>query len=183
MADSTFEPEVKRSLEALADNMPMKSIKPLAIECKKCQSAYLTFDRVKEHQVEGLLNFKKKPYAHKMRVASPIQFSERRFTGTTDFDFILSPRGESFLLVNFRFTKKAPRQDIAKGTNRCFAVTPEQWLEAVELYKADGGASVNYDWFCENAKEIPRDKFKVVSESGKERTEYGWDLRHLYLKG
>jgi hypothetical protein len=78
--------------------------------------------------------------------------------------------GKSYVLVNFRFTKKAPRKDLPKGLNKCFALTPTQYLEAVKYCEGVGRKSIPIEWFQENVLELKRVKY----ESG-----YGWDLSPL----
>jgi hypothetical protein len=172
VADRLFEPEVSRSLQWLSDwyRKPVA----LAIECKRCTtSATLPLDQVKPHQLEALIAFEKQPLAKKLPVAAPVGSSERRFHGKSEFDFIFVGPGKSYVLVNFRFTKKAPRKDIPKGLNKCFALTPTQYLEAVKYCEGVGRKSIPIEWFQENVLELERVKY----ESG-----YGWDLSPL-VKG
>lgn len=177
MADNVFEPEVRKSLAILQDYVYREGldIPSIAIECKKTQSAYFGFEQLKDHQLESLFQFKEKGYAQKMLVASAPGYTKSRFHGTTPFDFLLTGRGLSFLLVNFRFTKKAPRKDIPKGTNRCFAVTPEQYQLTKERYIAEGRASIPYEWFVEEAIECARIRYRGIDG----KYSYCWDLSVL----
>lgn len=184
MADVTFEPEVKRSLVWLQEELN-GSAPSIAIECKKTQEARLSFASVTERQIEGLLEFVRVGLAHKMVVSQGFG-SKTRFTKDTPFDFVLVGAGQGWLLVNFRFTKKAPRRDIAKGTNRCFALPVVDYLAAKEEATAQGRASLSYDWFDSNVK-VPRQlrtarviecaRLRHKNEEGK--TESGWDLKGL----
>lgn len=173
MADSTFEPEVKRGLSWLqgmrGGNMPS-----FAIECKKTQSATLSFSEVKDHQIEGLLDFEKQGFVHKMVVSQGFG-SQQRFMTKTPFDFVVAGVGRGWVLVNFRFTKAAPRKDIKKGTNRCFAVGIHEYIAAKDEAIAAGRASLSYDWFVENAIECQR--LRIKKENG--TTESAWDLQKL----
>ena len=169
MADRLFEPEVSRSLQWLSDWY--KKPVALAIECKRCMtSATLPLSQVKSHQLEALVAFEKQPLAKKLSVAAPVGRSERRFHGKSELDYNFEGPGKSYVLVNFRFTKKAPRKDIPKGLNKCFAVTPTQYLEAVKYCEEVGRKSIPIEWFQENVLELERVKY----ESG-----YGWDLSPL----
>lgn len=173
MADAIFEPEVKRSLVWLQKEH-RGDVSPIAIECKKTQEPRLSFGKVKDHQVERLLDFARQGLAMKMIVSQGFG-QQRRFTGETPFDFLMVGKGQGFLLVNFRFTKKSPRKDIPKGTNRCFAITAEDYAIAKEEAVADGKASLSYDWFVENGLECERLRVKNASEVA----ESGWDLQPL----
>jgi hypothetical protein len=172
MADAIFEPEIKRSLlwlqKSLGGNLP-----PIAIECKRTSNARLSFDAVKDEQVDGLTQFCKKGIVRKLIVSQGL--GARRFTGGTPFDFLACGAGYGYLLVNFRFTKQSPRKDIAKGTNRCFAVPVDQYVQAREDAAAEGHSSLPYDWFAENAIECKR--MRVKNEQGV--AESGWDLSVL----
>lgn len=174
MADSVFEPEVKRSLVWL-QNKYGGNLPSIAIECKKTQEPRLSFDKVQEHQIEGLLDFEKHGLVKKM-IVSKAMGHQQRFTGDTPFDYMLvGAGGMGFLLVNFRFTKKSPRKDIAKGTNRCFAVLVEDYVTAKEEALAEGKASLSYDWFLQYGIECSRVRMK----NDKGVAESGWDLEPL----
>lgn len=173
MADTVFEPEISRSLKRLAD-WGRRDLS-LAIECKKVETPYLPFDKVQDHQVEGLLAFEKRPYFQKISVPAAVGQTKRRFQIRTPFDFFFVQPGRAFLVVNFRFTRKPARSDLPKGLNRCFAVRPEQYVEAKNRYEAEGRASLPYEWFVENAVELERVKFRRDDD----KTEYGWDLLPL----
>ena len=173
MADAIFEPEIKRSLLWLQKEMG-GNVPPVAIECKRTMDARLSFDKVKDEQVENLAKFVKKGIVRKMIVSQGFG-NQRRFTGDTPFDFLMCGAGYGYLLVNFRFTKKAPRKDIAKGTNRCFAVPVDLYMQAKEDAVAEGRASLSYDWFVENTIECAR--LRVKNEQ--DVAESGWDLSAL----
>ena len=173
MADHIFEPEVSRSLRWLVDWG--KRDLSIAIECKKTETPYLSFNRVRDHQVEGLLEFERKPYCQKISVPAAVGQMKRRFQIRVPFDFLFVQPGRSFLLVNFRFTKKAARSDLPKGLNRCFAVSPQMYLEAKDKFIGEGRASLPYEWFVSNAIELER--IRIEREVGK--YEYGWDLLPL----
>lgn len=173
MADALFEPEVSRSLVVL-HNLHADAVPPIAIECKRTMEARLSFDRVKEEQVQSLLDFESKGLVRKLVVSQGFG-KARRFTGDTPFDFIMNGPGISYVLVNFRFTKKSPRKDIPKGTNRCFAVRIRDYVDAVEQEGSKGRASLNYDWFVENAIECTR--IRIGTKNG--NTTGGWDLLPL----
>jgi len=170
MADTAFEPEIRKSLDWLRDWGPRDV--SLAIECKKVQSAFLPFNTVKQHQIEALLEFEKRPLPKKISV--PAGFGNARFHVKTEFDFTFIPPGRAYLLVNFRFTKKAPRKDLKKGTNRCFAVTPNQYLSVKKQFESEGRSSIPYKWFVENGVELER--ARVEDSNG---YSYGWDLLPL----
>jgi penicillin-binding protein-related factor A (putative recombinase) len=171
MADTFFEPEVRRGLRDLKSNIP------LAIECKKTMEARLPLDQLKEHQIKALSEFRKNPFFKKLSVPSavrnPQQEEYQRFHIKTEFDFIYTGPGRSFILVNFRFTKKSPRKDIRKGINRCFAITIEQFLNAKGLMESLRKASISYDWFVLNGLELKRVRFADG---------YGWDLAPLVIE-
>jgi hypothetical protein len=173
MADSTFEPEVRRSLDWLR-KVVGGEVPPIAIECKKTQESRLSFDKVKEHQIEGLLEFEEQGLTRKLVVSQGFG-TTRRFTTDTPFDFVFTGAGRGYVLVNFRFTKKAPRKDIPKGTNRCFGVRVGEYVKAMEDAVAEGKASLSYDWFEENGIECER--LRVKNDKGV--AESGWDLEPL----
>ena len=168
MADNLFEPEVMRGLKRLADWG--RRDRSLAIECKRVMTPYLPFDKVREHQIEGLLNFTKRPLPKKLSV--PAAYGKSRFQVRQEFDFVLIPPGNAFLLVNFRFTKKSPRKDLPTGLNRAFAITPQQYIAVRAELQAQGRASIPIEWFVENAIELERVRFR--REDGV--LEYGWNL-------
>ena len=112
--------------------------------------------------------------AYKMVVSQGFG-KQQRFTGNTPFDFVLVSHGYGFLLVNFRFTQKAPRKDILKGTNRCFAVSVQDYVIAKEQAMLDGKSSLTYDWFVHNAIECPR----IREKNSKGIAESMWDLSPL----
>lgn len=173
MADSTFEPEVRRSLDWLRKAVGGK-VPPIAIECKKTQEPRLSFDKVKEHQIEGLLEFEEQGLTRKLVVSQGFG-TARRFTTDAPFDFVFTGAGRGYVLVNFRFTKKAPRKDISKGTNRCFGVRVGDYVKAMEDAVAEGKASLSYDWFEENGIECER--LRIKNDKG--IVESGWDLEPL----
>lgn len=173
MADSTFEPEVRRSLGWLRKAVGGKVI-PIAIECKKTQEPRLSFGKVKKHQIEGLLEFEEQGLTRKLVVSQGFG-TARRFTTDTPFDFVFTGAGRGYVLVNFRFTKKAPRKDIPKGTNRCFGVRIGDYVKAMEDAIAEGKASLPYDWFEENGIECKR----LIVKNDKGVAESGWDLEPL----
>ena len=74
MADSVFEPEVKRILVWL-QNKYGGNLPSIAIECKKTQEPRLSFDKVQEHQIEGLLDFEKHGLVKKMIVSKAMGIS------------------------------------------------------------------------------------------------------------
>ncbi len=168
MADKIFEPEVGRSLKRIAD----WGAQPLGIECKKTESPYLPFDRVKDHQIEGLLRFEKYGLVKKIAVPAAPGGADQRFQIKTEFDYVYVPKGRAYLLVNFRFTKKSPRKDLPKGLNRCFALTPDQYVRGVEENREAGRGSLPLEWFEAVALELERVRFRRVDN----RLEYGWDL-------
>lgn len=172
MADRVFEPEVSRSLKALqAMNLGLHP--PIAFECKKTESTTLHFDRITEDQLEALIDFKDRGLVRKLVGSQGYKGGSKnnhRFTSGTPFDFIASGRGHAFVLVNFRFTKKAPRKDIPKGTNRCFAVPIDVYRVGLESLRKKGYKSFPYEWFFVNAMECPRIK---VDGS------YIWDFREV----
>lgn len=173
MADSAFEPEVRRSLDWLR-KVVGGEVPPIAIECKKTQEPRLSFDKVKEHQIKGLLEFEEHGLTRKLVVSQGFG-TARRFTTDTPFDFVFTGAGRGYLLVNFRFTKKAPRKDIPKGTNRCFGVRIGEYVKAMEDAVAEGKASLSYDWFEENGIECER--LRVKNDKG--IAESGWNLEPL----
>lgn len=173
MADLTFEPEVRRSLDWLRKAVGGK-VPPIAIECKKTQEPRLSFDKVKEHQIKGLLEFEEQGLTRKLVVSQGFG-TARRFTTDTPFDFVFTGAGRGYLLVNFRFTKKAPRKDIQKGINRCFGVRVGDYVKAMEDAIAEGKASLSYDWFEKNGIECER--LRVKNDKG--IVESGWDLEPL----
>lgn len=170
MADAIFEPEVKRSLVWLQQEVE-GDVPPIAIECKKTMEARLSFDNVRDHQIANLLDFERYGLVRKLIVSQGFG-KAKRFTGDTPYDFIITGAGHGFFLVNFRFTKRAPRSDIAKGTNRCFAVPVQQYVEAKEEAQANGKASLSYDWFVAEAFECER----IRRKNGNGNAESGWDL-------
>lgn len=175
MADHIFEPEVRKSLDVLYwKDIP--NIPPLAIECKRTQAAYLPFANVQEHQIKELLRFELRGVAMKVAVPSAPGNVRRRFQLSTGFDFLYCTRGLGYLLVNFRFTKKAPRKDISKGTNRCFGVRANAYVDVVAKFREEGKASVPYEWFVENAIECPRIR---IEDPDSGNHSYGWDLEPL----
>jgi hypothetical protein len=173
MADALFEPEVKRSLVRL-QKMYLGNSPSIALECKRTQEPRLSFDRISDGQIDGLLAFRRYGMAHKMVVSQGFG-GGKRFTGGTPFDFVLVGRGESYVLVNFRFTKKAPRKDIAKGTNKCFAIPIEQYIATKEVFLSEGRASLPYEWFTKNAIECSR--LREKNENGV--AESMWDFESL----
>ncbi len=173
MADSIFEPEISRSLKRFAATNTLEC--GIAIECKKETGTSLAFDRVKSHQVQALIDFKSLPFVHKMRVAASVGGYKSRFQLDTGFDFLACPPGKSFVLVNFRATKKDAGKDIPKGTNRCFAVTIEDFNEHKERLLSEGRKSFPYSWFLEYALELERIRWTVD-----DKYVYGWDLNKLF---
>jgi len=173
VADDVFEPEISRSLKRLVD-WGRRDV-ALAIECKKVETPYLPFDKVKDHQIEGLLQFEKKPYYRKISVPAAVGQTKRRFQVKTPFDFIFVPPGRAYLVVNFRFTRKPARSDLPKGLNRCFAISPGQYVEAKEKFEKKGRSSLPYEWFVNEGIELERVKFRREDDS----VEYGWDLTPL----
>lgn len=171
MADAVFEPEVSRSIKHLSNNFEI--FYPIAIECKKVSGTSLSFDAVKDHQVQALIDFEFLPFYQKMRVASSIE-GQSRFKLDTGFDFLVCPHGKSWLLVNFRSTKKAAGKEIPKGTNKCFAVSIENFIEGKNDLLSAGRKSFPYSWFLNNAMELERCRWEV-----KKGYEYGWDLLPL----
>lgn len=168
MADRIFEPEISRSLQRIADWGAV----PLGIECKKTESPYLSFDRVKDHQIEGLFDFEKRGLVKKLAVPAAPGGMARRFQVRTEFDFVYVPKGKAYLLVNFRFTRKSPRKDLPKGMNRCFGITPSQYVDGVERSISEGRASLSLEWFEEVGIELERARFQRADGV----KEYGWDL-------
>jgi len=166
MADSSFEPEVSRSLRRIACSFgaPMESI---AIECKRESGKSIAFSRINNDQVEALLAFERKPFHMKMRVAASVG-GKSRFKSKTGFDFLYCGRGKGFVLVNFRATKKAAGEAI----NRCFAVRIGAFVTAEESTERK---SLPLDWFVENAVELERIRWKI-----KDKFVYGWDLLPLF---
>lgn len=178
MADSVFEPEISTSLKYFREygNSYMKFV-PIAIECKKVSSsARLSFDKVRDHQIKGLLRFQKEAYYNKMTVASHLGKGGGRFKGKTDFDYMFVSKGIGYLVVNFRFTKKAPRKDVEKGVNRVFAVTVDEYLEIKEELLKEGVKSIDYWWFVDNAIELPRIRIDPPQLKDKK---YCWDISPL----
>ena len=173
MSDKYFEPEISRSLKRIAQLIHIPF--PVAIECKKETGTSLSFSRVDKDQIQALVDFECSSFTQKMRVASSVG-GQSRFQLKTGFDFLDCPSGKSFVLVNFRATKKDGGKDIPKGTNRCFAVPISQFLQARhELGVFEERKSFPYKWFEENALEIHRTSWK---ES--EKTIYGWELSPLW---
>ena len=173
MSDKFFEPEISRSLKRISQLIQIPF--PVAIECKKETGTSLAFSRVDQHQVRALVDFECASFTHKMRVSSSVG-GQSRFQLKTGFDFLACPSGKSFVLVNFRATKKDGGKAIPKGTNRCFAVPIGQYLNGkYELESVDKRRSFPYKWFEDNAMEIKRTSWE---EGGKKI--YGWDLSPLW---
>ena len=172
MADSTFEPEISRSLKHILKEVLLDY--PVAIECKKVSGTSLPFDRVNEHQEEALLKFEEESFYQKMLVASNVGGGKSRFNLRSGFDFLACPHGRSWVLVNFRATKKAAGRDIPKGTNKCFAVSIENYIEGKADLLSEGRKSFPYLWFLNNAMELNRKRWE-----GDKGFEYGWDLTPL----
>ncbi len=170
MADRLFEPEISRSLRFFSVDRPERLPVNLALECKKCTKPYLEMDRVKDHQIQGLLEFQDFSFSTKMATGAAPGKMKRRFQIDTPFDFLMVSRGKGYLLVNFRFTKNSPRKDLPKGLNECYAVNVVKYLDAEATL--DPRKSVPYEWFKEHGIEIERMKMS----DGK----YGWDLRPLF---
>lgn len=173
MADQVFEPEVRRSLGWM-HGMLGGRVPPIAFECKKTQEARLAFTQVKDHQEDGLLEFESHGLVRKLVVSQGFG-KNRRFTTDTPFDFVMMGSGLGYVLVNFRFTKKAPRKDIRKGVNRCFGVRVGDYVAAREAAQEQGRASLSYDWFVEHGIECQR--IRIMNKNGKK--ESGWDLQPL----
>ena len=169
MADRIFEPEISRSLRHVQAKCGHLLKKNLAFECKKVTVPYLSFDRVKDHQVQALLEFESKPFYRKLVVGQLPGKKRGRFQSETPFDYLYVRCGYSYLLVNFRFTQKSPRKDLPKGLNRCFAVRIGEFLEGEA--QVSPRKSLPYEWFVENGIELSRMKV----EKG-----YGWDLSPLF---
>ena len=172
MADSIFEPEISRSLKHILQEVMLDY--PIAIECKKVTGTSLSVDRVNDNQIESLLEFEEKSYFQKMVVASSVGGVKSRFNLRTGFDFLACPHGRSWVLVNFRATKKAAGKEIPKGTNKCFAVSIENYVEGKDAMLAEGRRSFPYAWFVDNAIELERKRWE-----GEKGYEYGWDLTPL----
>lgn len=176
MSDTIFEPEIKRSL-SWVQQMSGGMLASAAFECKKCQEPRLSFDRVKDHQVEGLLSFQKNGIVRKLVVSQGFG-AKARFTGDTPFDFLFVEKGIGYVLVNFRFTKKSPRSDIPKGTNKCFALPIQDYIDAKDSLSAEGKASIPYDWFLNNAIELQR--IRITNSNNMK--ESAWDLTKLLIR-
>lgn len=170
MADSIFEPEISRSLRKIT-NMEDPPLSSIAIECKKETGTSLSFSRVNEDQIEALVNFQIKPYYKKMLVASSVG-GMSRFKLKSGFDFMYCNKGKSWVVVNFRATKKASGSKIPKGTNKCFAITIDQLLDVMNTLDRK---SIPYEWFTENAVELER-----ISWWDNASRVYGWDLFPLF---
>lgn len=164
MADAKFEPEVKRGLKRL------KSTVPIAIECKRTEQPRLALFEIKEHQIAALSRFQLSPFVKKISVPAAVGNDSQRFNLKTEFDFVYCGPGKSYILVNFRFTRKAPNKRIPKGTNMAFALTIGQFKVAKAFCEAKKRVSIPYSWFEEYATELKRIKF----DDG-----YGWDLSPL----
>ena len=167
MADSIFEPEISRSLKRL-DFIIVTT--PIAIECKKTTGTSLSFSAVNDDQVTALVHFEEQHFTQKMLVAASVG-GKSRFKAKSGFDFLCCPSGRSFVLVNFRATKKAAGKDIPKGTNRCFALPIKFFVESKLQFLREGRKSFPYAWFDQNATEL--DRIRWQTEKG---NEYGWDI-------
>ncbi len=173
MADSIFEPEISRSLRHLCDTITVPY--SLAIECKKVSGTSFSLSRINNDQLEALLYFQDKSYYQKMLVSASVG-GKSRFKLKSGFDFLCCPTGIGYILVNFRATKKAAGKEIPKGTNRCFAITVDQFVNAMsEMVFCEDRQSIPYNWFEKNALELSRVRWEV--EKG---YEYGWDLTSLF---
>ncbi len=175
MADSIFEPEISRSLKRLVNIVSINV--SVAIECKKETGTSLSFDRVNQDQIDALVNFETTPFHQKMLVSASVS-TQSRFKLKSGFDFLCCPKGKSYVLVNFRATKKASGKDIPKGTNKCFVVSIGDYLEGKSNLAKEGRKSFPYSWFIENAKEAERIKWKNT----KDENVYGWDLSLLLIE-
>ncbi len=166
MPETKFEPEISRSLKKIALDIIVE--KPIAIECKRESGTSLSFSRVEESQVKALLDFTEVPLAQKLVVAVG---QGNRFKRDTGFDFLLTPKGKAYVLVNFRATKKAGGKEIPKGTNRCFALSIHDYVDGMESLLEEGRKSFPFRWFVDNAIEIRRISWEVG-----DKKVYGWNL-------
>lgn len=176
MADSIFEPEIRYSLKHLS-SMGIDPDYPIAFECKRESGNSLAFNRVNEDQLIALEDFEEKPYFHKMLVASSVG-GKSRFMLKSGFDFLYMPKGKSFVLVNFRCTKKAGGKNLPKGTNRCFAMSLRQYKKAIYCHEGIR-KSLPFEWFTDskNATEITR--IRITELGLKDKHFYCWDLKKI----
>lgn len=172
MSDKIFEPEISRSLKKFAREI--QSSVPVAIECKKETGTSFKTSRVEEHQLEGLLAFENDPFVQKMVVASG---KGTRFRGKTGFDFLHCPKGKSYILINFRCTKKSGGKSIPKGTNRCFCMPIYDFMWAKSYHEMQlHRKSIPYEWFVDNQDVMEIDR---CSWHEGDHLVYGWDLSPL----
>lgn len=191
MADTAFEPEVSISIRRLSEALTHISCpRGLAFECKKVSATpSLSFEAVKEHQTAGLLEAEQAPYTMKMRVGSAVG-GPSRFQQDTPFDFLLMPHADAYILVNFRFTKKAPRKDLKVGTNVCYAIPIHWYIDTKQQLLSLGKKSMDIVLLDNAAKlehscvvKLERVRYETgVDSKGKKRYQYGWDLLPL-VKG
>jgi hypothetical protein len=172
MADPIFEPEVSRSLRRVSNVINVD--KSVAIECKKESGTSLSFDRVNEDQIKALVEFEQKAFSQKMLVSSSVG-GYSRFKLKSGFDFLCCPAGKSYVLVNFRSTKKSAGKEIPKGTNRCFAVRISEFVRGQLTLLSEGRKSFPYNWFEHNSLELNRIKWTEG-----DAYVYGWDLLPLF---
>ena len=173
VADSIFEPEVSRSLKHLCS--VYKVPHSLAIECKKETGTSFSFSRLNDDQLKALLKFQDEPFHQKMLVSASVG-GKSRFKHKSGFDFLCCPTGKSYVLINFRATKKAAGKEIPKGTNRCFALTIDQFVDGMsELTLCEDRQSFSYSWLDKNARELKRMRWEGDRGYG-----YGWDLMPLF---
>ena len=189
MADSSFEPEISLSLRMLSKELGLVRMLStgLAIECKKVSaSANLSFDMVKEHQEKGMTDAMCMPFVTKMRVSAAVGGGVSRFQQDTPFDFLLMPCAISYILVNFRFTKKSPRKDITKGLNSCYAIPIYWYLHNKKELLKEGKKSMDIRYIDEASKQnsgviqLERIRYETgVTPAGKTAYQYGWNLHPL----
>ncbi len=172
MSDPIFEPEISRSLKRL--DLKINISFPVAIECKKETGTSIHFDRVNADQIKALSDFESKIFTQKMIVSASVG-GKSRFKRKSGFDFLACGAGRGYVIVNFRATKKDAGKAIPKGTNRCFAVRINDYVEGMEKLSNEGRRSFPYVWFEENALELHRIRWEVPKGF-----EYGWDLIPLW---